>query len=245
MISPLEQIQEDDSSSPYTALETKDESPSNSPESSQGTALKTKDESPSNLPESSEDTALKTKDESPSNFPESSHNMVGKYATLMETNEKECESWYSFIKKDGNEEPLEHLQKQLEQVDWEIMEDMSTFDLDLDYFVNAQTAKEMTKLDLNACLYHRKFDGKMKLVNLGLKRKDKNETKMCKAFEQLGYGQIEDYISDEDIDTEDLTDGSDEEDEESSSEEEDKRVTKLPPTLSNNKNIPKFSKKQR
>ena len=45
--------------------------------------------------------------------PEPSHIIVGEYVALMETNGKECESWYYFIRKEGNEDSLKHLQKQL------------------------------------------------------------------------------------------------------------------------------------
>lgn len=171
-----------------------------------------------------------------SRSPEPSHNMVGRYVALMETNDTECESWYYFIKYDGNETNLNHLQEQLEKVDWHIMEDLSTFDLDLEHFVSATTAKEMTKLELNAHSFHRKFDGTLKKIDLDFRKRDSDETMICKTFDQLGYGQIEDYISDEDLDPEDLTDTeyrSSDEDEsefsdtevsgsESSSEEEEK-----------------------
>jgi hypothetical protein len=149
--------------------------------------------------------------------PEPSHIMTGDYVALMETNGKECESWYYFIRYQGNEEALQHLQDQLEKVDWYILDDLSTFDLDLEHFVSAKTAKEMTKLELNSYAFHRKFDGKLDKINFNFRTKDlrNNERMMCKVFDQLGYGQIEDYISDEDLDPEDLTDH------ESSSEETD------------------------
>ena len=169
--------------------------------------------------------------------------MVGEYAALMETNGKECESWIYFIRKEGNEKSLRYLQDQLEQVEhWYVIDDLSTFDLDLEHYVNAKTAKEMTKLELNAYSFHRKFDGKLQKINLGFKKSDGDEQKMCKTFDQLGYGQIEDYISDEDIDSEDLTDheSSGEEsisdDEESLSDrdsdhEEKPKLTGIPPSI--------------
>ena len=140
------------------------------------------------------------------NEKEPSHIMEGEYVALMETNDKECESWYFFIRKEGNEDNLKHLQNQLEKVDWYIIDDISTFDLDLDHPVSAKTAKEMTKIDLNSYSFHRKFDGKLDKINLGFNKRDDNDTKICKTFDQLGYGQIEDFISDEDLDSEDLTD---------------------------------------
>lgn len=173
----------------------------------------------------------------PSKSPSPSHNMNGKYVALMETNGKECESWYYFIKYEGNEEALEHLNNQLNEVDWYIMDDLSVFDLDLEHFISATTAKEMTKLELNSYAFHRKFDGILNTINLGFKRKDKNEKKMCKAFDQLGYGQIEDYIDDEDLDSEDLTDNESDSESESESESEsdsgspESRKKGLPPSL--------------
>lgn len=82
--------------------------------------------------------------------PEPSHVMTGQYAVLMETSEKECESWYYFIRLAGNGPALRHLQEQLEQVEWYIQDDLSTFDLDLEHLVTAKTAKQMTKLELNS-----------------------------------------------------------------------------------------------
>ena len=147
---------------------------------------------------------------------------TGKYAILMESNDEEFEQWYYFIKVEGNEENLRYLQKQLEKIDWEIMEDLSTFDLEMEYFVSAQTAKEMTKIDLNAYSYHRKFDGKLKKIDFEFKKKDGNETRMCKVFDTLGYGKIEDYVSDEDVDEEDYeSDSTDEESVSSESSEEE------------------------
>ena len=162
---------------------------------------------------------------------------TGKYAILMETNDEEFEQWYYFIKVEGNEENLEYLHKQLEKIDWEIMEDLSAFELDMDYFVSAQTAKEMSKVSLNYYSDHRKFDGRLKKIDFDFRKKDGNETKICKVFDTLGYGKIEDYVSDEDIDEEDLCSDSDSTDEESisssSSEEESKKRTnkKLPSSV--------------
>lgn len=166
-----------------------------------------------------------------------SHNMTSKYATLMETSGEEQESWYYFIKVDGNEGFLKHLQEQLEQVDWYIIDDLSTFDLDLDYYLSAATAKEMTKLELNHCSFHRKFDGKLNKIDFDFKKKDGNETKICKVFDILGYGKIEDYIDDEDIDEEDLrTDSSSESSSSSDSRskrrgKDRKEVKDIPPSL--------------
>ena len=184
-----------------------------------------------------------------------------KYVVLMETSGEECESWYYSIRYDGNEKNLEHLQKQLEQVEWYILDDLSTFDLDLDHLISAQTAKEMTKLELNSHSFHRKFDGDLGKVDLHLKKKDKNDRKMVKVFDILGYGQIEDFIDGEDLDEEDLTDNpesssseeeeDDEEEDSSSSEDDDSDDNKrksnkknIPAALQKN-NLPRFAKAKR
>ncbi len=179
--------------------------------------------------------------------PHPSHMSTGQYAVLMETSEKECESWYYFIRMNGNESALRKLANQLEQVEWYIQDDLSTFDLDLEHTVTAKTAKQMTKLELNSYSFHRKFDGKLQDIHLGFKKRDTDERKMEKAFDLLGYGQIEDYIEDEDIDPEDLTDASEDEsdsqsetdsesDSESDSDSDDKNKNKnktsgIPPAL--------------
>ena len=133
-----------------------------------------------------------------------------KYAILMETNGKEFESWYYFIKYNGNEEALRHLQSQIDKVDFYILDDPSTFDLDLEHLVSEQTAKEMTKVELNSVMYHRKFDGKLEMIDVGLRKNDKNDKKIVRFFNKLGIGMIADFADDEDIDEEDLTDDSDE-----------------------------------
>jgi hypothetical protein len=148
-----------------------------------------------------------------------------KYAILMETNGEECESWYYFIKHDGNEKSLEHLKKQLEQIEMYIIDDMSTFDIDLDHLISAETAKQMTKVELNSVSFHRKFDGELKTVNLGLKRKDSNEKRIMKAHDKLGFGNIDEFIDKEDLDLEDCVSESEE-----SEHEDDEDLVPLPLT---------------
>jgi len=138
-----------------------------------------------------------------------------KYAVLMETSGEECESWYYFIRHDGNEEALNNLNEQLNQVsEWYIIDGYSTFDLVLDPLVSHQTAKEMINLDLNHTSFHRKFDGVMKKVNLKFKSTDKDSRKIKRAFKVLGYGRIENFVEDEDVT---LTSDDLEEDEDTSS----------------------------
>lgn len=173
-----------------------------------------------------------------------SHKTDGKYVTLMETSGEENESWIFFIRLDGNEENIKHLQSQLEQVEWYIIDDLSTFDFDVEHPVSAQTAKEMTKVDLNHTSFHRKFDGVLQKIDLGFTKKDGNDTKICKTFDILGYGQIETFIDDEDLDEEDLAtdDGSSDassyssesdEVEESKVEEIVEEIKKIEPALKN------------
>lgn len=201
---------------------------------------------------------MTTQEEKPSS-PKPSHIMTGNYVALMETNGQEYESWYYFIRREGNEEALKKLQEQLESIDWYIIEDLSTFDLDLDHNVSAQTAKEMTKLELNSQMFHRKFDGKLKMIDFGLdkiKKKKKsdnevmNQAKICRVFDILGYGQIDEYISDEDLDPEDLVEDSSDESESESSEDEGgkpdqalgKKVTPKAVPLSLRQDLPGWAK---
>jgi len=177
---------------------------------------------------------------------EPSHKTDGEYIILMETNGEEYESWYYFIRLDGNEENLKHLNEQLEKVDWHILDDLSIFDIELEKTVSAQTAKEMTKVDLNHNSFHRKFDGRLKKIDFDFKKKDGNETKICKVFDILGFGQIDEYISDEDIDEEDLR-SSNSTDDESVSDNSDSSSSSVSSDYENlkkrNKRIPPVLKK--
>ncbi len=159
-----------------------------------------------------------------------------RYVVLCETSGREFESWYYFIRYEGNEKALEYLQTQLEKIDMYILDDFSTFDLDLDHFFSETTAKEMTMLEVNSYSFHRKFDGKMSMISLGLKKRDDNDDMLEKLFDKLGLGQIEEYVEDEDIDSDDLASDSDSRSDYSSDEDEDlvpppeeTRPTKLVP----------------
>ena len=85
----------------------------------------------------------------------------------------------------------------------------------------------MSKVELNSVSFHRKFDGDLKTVNLGLKRKDSNEKRIMKTHEKLGFGNIDEYIDQEDIDPEDLADESSESD-----HEDDEDLVPMPLTES-------------
>jgi len=149
------------------------------------------------------------------------------YVVLCETSGREFESWYYFIRYSGNEKPLAYLQKQLEKIDMYILDDFSTFDLDLDHFFSNSTAKEMTKLEINSYMFHRKFDGKMQMISLGLKKRDDNDDMLEKLFDKLGLGQLEEYVEDEDLDSDDFeTDSGDDSSDDSS--DDDQELVPLP-----------------
>lgn len=133
-----------------------------------------------------------------------------KYAVIMETNGKEFESWLYYIKYNGNEDALKNLAKQLESIEFYILDELSTFDIDLEHLVSETTAKEMTKVELNSVMFHRKFDGKLKKIDLGISRRDNNDKKILKCFKVLGVGKIDDFIDEEDIDPEDRVENTEE-----------------------------------
>jgi hypothetical protein len=120
----------------------------------------------------------------------------------MEVNEPTCENWYYFIKKDGNETSLKNLQEQIDSVSWELIEGLSLFVVEMEPCVSEQTAKEMTKIDMNPTSFHRKFDGKLKSINFNFVPGDDNEEKIIKINKKLNYGRIERYIDNEDIEDE-------------------------------------------
>jgi hypothetical protein len=115
----------------------------------------------------------------------------------METNGKHHESWYTFIKYEGNEEALRHLQEQFEKIEFYILDDLSVFDLELEHLVSEETAREMINLVVNSVMYHRKFDGQLQKIDLGLSRKDSNNRKLIKTFNVLGVGGIDQFIDKE------------------------------------------------
>ena len=95
----------------------------------------------------------------------------------------------------------------------------------------------MTKIDLNATSFHRKFDGKLKKIDFEFSKKDGNETKIYKVYDTIGFGKIEEFIDDEDIDEEDMVNASENESitesESSESEVEDNRK-KIPSSVLRN-----------
>jgi hypothetical protein len=156
-----------------------------------------------------------------------------KYAILQETNEDQCESWLYFIKYNGNEENLNYLNDQINSVRCHLLEGMSTFDIEIKTLVSENTAKDMCRVELNHYTYHRKFDGVLQKINFKLKKKHSNEKKICKIFDRLGYGGIENFIDGEeifhprtesDVSSEENNSGSDNESENNSDDEPESEV---------------------
>lgn len=121
------------------------------------------------------------------------------YVILAETSGSEKETWLYYIKLNGNENMLYHLKNQLQKIDMMIIEELSHFELDLDHPVSEITAKEMSKVHLNHYMYHRKFDGLLKKIDLEFKSNDHNETMLDKLYDVLGMGGIEHFIDKEDV----------------------------------------------
>lgn len=159
-----------------------------------------------------------------------------RYAVLQECDPETSESWLYFINADDNAEELAFLQEQLMSIKWYIFDDEnSLFDLELDYLVSEQTAKEMTMIDLNPTSFHRKFDGKLKRIDFRFKSTDKNKHKMKIVNKLLGMGGIENFIDKEDVDlidgaadNDDDSDTSSESSFSSSSSSDEEKVVKKP-----------------
>ena len=138
---------------------------------------------------------------------------MSRYVILCETNGQECEQWYYFLKVNGNETELKYLNAQLEKIEMCILDDLSMFELDLENTVSEQTAKEMTMVDINSFQYHRKFDGKLQLIDFKLKKRDDTEDMIEKVHNCIAYGDIAKYIDKEDKNGKDDNIGDDEDEE--------------------------------
>ena len=127
--------------------------------------------------------------------------MANKYAVLMETSPEDCESWYYFIKFNGNEDALKNLKAQFDSItDAVIMDDINLFDLDIENLISEECAKELCMLELNSVAYHRKFDGVLENIDFRFKKKkDDDETMMFKIFDKIGEGDIDLFVTGEDI----------------------------------------------
>jgi hypothetical protein len=127
-----------------------------------------------------------------------------KYAILQENNGEENESWLYFLRYNGNEDELKFLKQQLDSIDWYFLDDMSVFDLDLDHLVSETTAREMSRVELNTYTMHRKFDGKLKKIDLDFTKSTSNNKKLKRVYRKLAFGNIDQYIDQEDRDPDDI-----------------------------------------
>ena len=119
------------------------------------------------------------------------------YVVLMETNFDEGQSWYYFLRWEGNEEVLKKLETDLESLPWEDNDDCE-FVIDTHHPVSEQCASDMIRVDLNSYSFHRKFDGKVDPIDFGFKKTDKDEKKMKRVMKLIGMGDISDFAHDED-----------------------------------------------
>jgi hypothetical protein len=123
-----------------------------------------------------------------------------KYVILMETDEDSCESWYYFLKYNNNEGNIDILHKQITKINPStLIEGCTVFDMDISHTVSEETAKEMCSIELNSVTFHRKFDGELSKINFKFEKHDDDEDMVIKVHEMIGYGNIDKYITDEDI----------------------------------------------
>lgn len=163
---------------------------------------------------------------------------ANKYAVLQETIPEEYVQVYAFIKYQGNEEALAFLDSQIQAVKWKVYrDDLSCFDIDMDNLVSEEVASAMIRLDLNVFM-HRKFDGTLRMIDIGLLPTDKNKKKISKFNDAIGDGRIDEWIDKEDkyegtlscsmgsseSESESSSDSGYSSEEESGSEEEEKRT---------------------
>lgn len=152
--------------------------------------------------------------------PETDDQEKALYAVLAETNNQYCETWYYLIRYDKNVDALEYLYKQLDSIDWIYLENYSSFSLDLINLVSSQTAKELTKISINDGSKHRKFDGDLQFINFRFRNKDHNILKLIKVCELIANGNIDQFIDNEDYDS-NLREDDDSEDDSDSTSSED------------------------
>lgn len=131
-----------------------------------------------------------------------------KYVVFCENNFDDLQSWYSFIKIEGNEKNLRHLKHCVDAVDWgEASDDCSSFALDMNG-VSAETAEEMCNVELDNWYRHRKFDGTLRKIPITLKDRDSDEKKAWILSSMLAGNNILEFIDGHDFDK-DESDGSD------------------------------------
>ena len=126
---------------------------------------------------------------------ETSHIMTGEYVTLMETNGKECESWYYFIRCKDNMEALEHLQQQLEGSSKLSDEEVAKMKADAE--INAEADKlEKEKIDVLNQADSLIFQTEKSIKELSDKITEDDKSKIEPLLEELKKAH-----NDEDIDS--------------------------------------------
>lgn len=120
------------------------------------------------------------------------------YAILQETDGKYFESWYYFIRYEGNEDALLKLEQDLDSVNWKWLGRQSIFDLEVKVLVSENTAREMTRIDLNYHSRHRKFDGELTPIDFRFKNNHDNH-RINKVNKLLQFGGIENFVTNEAI----------------------------------------------
>lgn len=124
--------------------------------------------------------------------------MTDKYAVIMETSGPDFESWYYFIKYEGNKEALQYINDQLNEIEEDVVyPDISKFDIDLVNLVSLECVNQMIMLELNAVTYHRRFDGKLEMIDFGFRKKDKDSKRLFKVDDIIGDNKFENFIDDE------------------------------------------------
>ena len=71
------------------------------------------------------------------------------------------------------------------------------FTLELGHLVSEQTAREMCTVDLNAGMFHRKFDGTLKKIRFDFSKRDDNEERIEKIYDMIGRGDIDNFVDGE------------------------------------------------
>lgn len=117
------------------------------------------------------------------------------YYVLVETSDEYLETAMYFIKKKGNENNMKHLCKQLDYIHtWEPIKNCSIFMHDYKNAVSETTAREMSRLQINAQLPYIIFDGILDKIDLEIEQEWSIVEQIRHVTEMLGSGKISRYI---------------------------------------------------
>jgi hypothetical protein len=113
-----------------------------------------------------------------------------KFVILSETNMEHGETWYSFIRWNSNENEIRYLYKQLIAIEMNITDNLSTFDIDIENFVDEYCVNQM--INVNIGTYpHQKYDNKIDYIDFDISINDSYEKIIEKISEFVGYGNLE------------------------------------------------------